>query len=230
MKNSSGPALPEIPTCASCLKPEALCVCAETPALKPRIRVLILQHPQEPDQELGTARIAHKALTNSLLKVGLSWANLKAATGDPKAEPARWAVLYWGSGPHAREEGAGHKAPRLQPGIHFVDKKSVPLERPPAGYELDGLVVIDGSWSQAKALWWRNAWLLKLKRAVLIPDRPSLYGKLRREPRRETLSTIEATAFALQSLGEAKKIRLELDALFTRFLTKVKEQAKLLLS
>lgn len=40
----------------------------------------------------------------------------------------------------------------------------------------------------------RNAWMLKCKRVVLAPKRPSRYGKLRREPRNDGLSTIEAAA------------------------------------
>jgi DTW domain-containing protein YfiP len=62
--------------------------------------------------------------------------------------------------------------------------------------------VLDGTWAQAKTMWWRNPWLLKLKRLVLNPSRRSLYGRLRKEPRRECLSTIESVAEALQTLGE----------------------------
>ena len=36
---------------------------------------------------------------------------------------------------------------------------------------LDGVVLLDGSWSEAKTLWWRNPWLLKLRRLVLDPQR-----------------------------------------------------------
>ena len=44
-------------------------------------------------------------------------------------------------------------------------------------------MLLDGTWSQAKALWWRNAWMLKCQRVILGPKRPSRYGKLRKEPR-----------------------------------------------
>jgi hypothetical protein len=29
--------------------------------------------------------------------------------------------------------------------------------------------VLDGNWAQAKALWWRNAWLTRLRRFVVVP-------------------------------------------------------------
>src|SRR3989338_4082650 len=87
--------------CPKCLKPQALCVCEETRPQTTKIHILILQHPQEPDKDLGSARMAHLALPNSTLKVGLSWPNLKAALGPnfvgSEIQPSHWAALYLGS-------------------------------------------------------------------------------------------------------------------------------------
>ena len=66
--------------------------------------------------------------------------------------------------------------------------------------DIEGIVLLDGTWSQAKALWWRNAWMLKCRRLVLQPPHLSLYGNLRKEPRRESVSTIEAAAYTLAAL------------------------------
>src|SRR5207245_1748202 len=72
---------------------------------------------------------------------------------------------------------------------------SEPVDNPePVLRRLEGVILLDGTWSQAKTLWWRNPWLLKLHRIVLNPVRPARLGRLRREPRREALSTIEAAA------------------------------------
>jgi DTW domain-containing protein YfiP len=65
---------------------------------------------------------------------------------------------------------------------------------------LEGIVLIDGSWKEAKTLWWRNPWLLKLHRLVVNPPRPARLGRLRREPRPEALSTLEAAALVLRHL------------------------------
>jgi DTW domain-containing protein YfiP len=65
---------------------------------------------------------------------------------------------------------------------------------------IEGVVLLDGSWREAKTLWWRNPWLLKLRRLVLNPQRPSRYSRIRREPRREALSTLEAAAVVLKHL------------------------------
>jgi DTW domain-containing protein YfiP len=155
--------------CDACGKPQTLCVCAAIEPIDTRACLLILQHPQERDRDLGTARLAARQFRNARLVVGLSWPNLAPALGRD-ADPRAWATLYPGQ--------AGAEAPAA-PGA------------------LEGVIALDGSWSQAKALWWRNPWLLKTQRLVLRPTAPSLYGELRREPRPDALSTLEAAATAL---------------------------------
>jgi len=85
--------------------------------------------------------------------------------------------------------------------------------------DIEGVVVLDGTWSQAKTLWWRNPWMLKCRRVVLGPRQPSRYGKLRREPRREGLATIEAAAMLLGRL-DRPEIEQALSASFERMLAR----------
>jgi DTW domain-containing protein YfiP len=154
-----------------------------------RVFVLILQHPQERREPLATAAAAVAALRHAKLAVGLSWANLARALGR-QTDPRRWAVLYLGSAQPAVAAASRE--------LVLLDRRGEPTEDPrPVLRGLDGIVLLDGTWSQAKTLWWRNPWLLKLHRIVLNPPRPARLGRLRREPRREALSTIEAAALAL---------------------------------
>jgi DTW domain-containing protein len=180
-------------TCPNCRKPPSLCVCAAIAPIATRAELVILQHPQEQGHALGTAFLAHRQFKNSRLVVGLSWPSLAAALARPSAEPRRWGVLYLG--------------PLKPAGLHrvlsVVDAHGAPLaDQDHFLAALDGVVLLDGSWSQAKALWWRNPWLLKLRRLVLAPPRPSLYGALRKEPRGDSVSTIEAAAYCLAALAD----------------------------
>jgi tRNA-uridine aminocarboxypropyltransferase len=196
--------------CPHCGKPLSLCVCAGIVPLANRIELLILQHPQEQDRELGTARLTVLQLQHATLKIGLSWPSLAKALGHP-ADPRRWAVLYLGSSSAA-------SFPRERE-IVAVDAKGAPLA--PGDERLDaieGIVLLDGSWSQAKTLWWRNPWVLKCRRLVLNPRQVSRYGKLRREPRREGLSTLEAAALVLARLGRQPEIETALLDRFSRLL------------
>jgi len=158
-------------------------------------------------------------LKNSKLRVGLSWPNLAKALGLPKEtplNPKEWAVLHLGSG--IKPEYPPRTTP-LPAGIHFVDKKGSRIEKP---RKIRGIILLDGSWSQGKTLWWRNAWLLKASRAVLVPKGPSLYGKLRKEPRKECLSTIETIGEALSALGETQSTEKELKRVFECLLSRAR--------
>ena len=74
----------------------------------------------------------------------------------------------------------------------LIDRKA--KRRKPDELPIDGLVVLDGTWSQAKSMWWRNAWLLKLNRVILHPREPSAYGRLRKQPSHLPVATLEATS------------------------------------
>jgi DTW domain-containing protein len=196
--------------CARCGKPPALCVCADVKPFDNRVGLLILQHPQEQDRELGTAKLTVLHLKRAILKVGLSWPSLSKALGR-EVDPKRWAVLYLGAANAAT-------LPRDRE-LTLLDGKGSPLEEQDRALKaLEGIIVLDGSWSQAKTLWWRNAWVLKCRRLALNPKQPSRYGKLRREPRREGLSTLEAAALALSQLGRQPDLETALVASFTKLL------------
>jgi DTW domain-containing protein YfiP len=208
---------PETPAteCPHCGKPAALCVCDTVTPIDNKVFVLILQHPQEQDRALATARLTVRHFKQAQLAIGLSWPSLTKILGRP-VDPQRWAVLYLGS----------TKAADLAPGrdVVVVDRKGAALadqDRVLRGIE--GIVLLDGTWSQAKALWWRNAWMLKCRRAVLAPRHPSRYGRVRREPRRDALSTIESAAMLVAHLEGRPEIETMLTASFEHMLARYRE-------
>jgi DTW domain-containing protein len=177
-------------------------------AIDNKVAVLILQHPQEQDRVLGTAKLICATLAHAKLTIGLSWRNLGHALGEP-AEAKDWGVLYLGSA-HA----AAGKGPLVA-----LDRKGEPLvDQAAARASLRGIVALDGNWAQAKALWWRNAWLTRLRRFVVVPDGPSLYGDLRREARPDAVSTLEAVGLALSVLEGDGAVREALLAPFRELL------------
>jgi DTW domain-containing protein len=160
-----------------------------------RVFVLVLQHPQERREPLATAAAAAAVLRRAKLVAGLSWRNLEHALGR-RAEPKRWGALYLGSAQPATLAAGGPAGEIL-----VLARDGKPVGNPASVLRsLEGIVLLDGTWSQAKTLWWRNPWLLKLHRLVLNPPSPARLGRLRREPRRDALSTLEAAALALRHL------------------------------
>jgi DTW domain-containing protein len=201
--------------CAQCLKPRVLCVCEGITRIESKVSLLILQHPQEQDRELGTARLTTLHFTDAQLKIGLSWPSLTKILGRP-VDPQHWAVLYLGS----------VKAATVMPDrdIVVVNRNGNAVDHQDAVLQqIEGIILLDGTWSQAKALWWRNAWMLKCKRVVLGPRQPSRYGKLRREPRKDGLSTIEAAAMLLSRIEHRPEIETSLHASFERLLARYRD-------
>src|ERR1700692_851081 len=218
----NGPAAAEvIPEWPHCHKPWPLCICDSITPIESRISLLILQHPQEQDRALGTARLTALHFKDAVVKIGLSWPSLSKALGRPVPDPSRWAVLYLGSAKVADLDTDSE--------IVAINRKGELEEHQRAILrEIEGVVLLDGTWSQAKALWWRNAWMLKCQRVILGPARPSRYGQLRREPRRDGLSTIEAAAMRLASLEKRPDIAETLHASFERMLAKYREAQSVL--
>jgi hypothetical protein len=181
-----------------------------------RTAILILLHPQEQDRALGTARLTAQHFKNAVVKIGLSWPSLAKALGRPVSDPSRWAVLYLGSVKVSdfdtdAEIVAVNRKGEMEEGQRAILKG------------IEGIVLLDGTWSQAKALWWRNAWMLKCQRLVLGPKQPSRYGHLRKEPRSDGLSTIEAAGLVLAALEKRPDIAATLNASFERMLARYRE-------
>lgn len=205
-----------IPECPHCQKPMPLCICDSVTPIENRLSLLILQHPQEQDRALGTARLLARHFADATVRVGLSWPSLSKALGRPVENASHWAVLYLGSARAVDLEAEGE--------IVALNRKGEVAENQRAILgKLEGVVLLDGTWSQAKALWWRNPWMLKCQRVILNPAHPSRYGRLRREPRSDGLSTIEAAATILAGLERRPDIADTLHASFERLLTRYRE-------
>ena len=217
----TGAAAEAMPDCPSCLKLMPLCICDRITPIENRISLLILQHPQEQDRALGTARLTTLHFKNAVLKIGLSWPSLSKALGRPVADPSRWAVLYLGSAKVADLDTDAE--------IVAIDRKGQLADNQRAILKcIEGIVLLDGTWSQAKALWWRNPWMLKCQRVILGPSRASAYGQLRREPRRDGLSTIEAAAMVLASLEKRSDIAETLHSSFEQMLARYRHAQAML--
>jgi DTW domain-containing protein len=212
----AGVAVEAVPDCPRCGKPLPLCICDSVTPVESRISLLILQHPQEQDRALGTARLTARHFPNAVVRIGLSWPSLSKALGRPVHDPSRWAVLYLGS---AKVEDLNADAE-----IVAINRKGEMEEGQSAILNsIEGVVLLDGTWSQAKALWWRNAWMLKCQRVILGPKNPSRYGQLRKEPRRDGLSTIEAAGMLIGALERRPDITATLDASFGRMLARYRQ-------
>lgn len=165
--------------CDRCRRPVSVCYCAHLVSLETRTRVLLLQHPRERRTPIGTARLAHLCLPGSELHVGVDF-------GDDRSV----------QGALADAEASGRPAHLLFPGPRAVDLAQARLPGPIT------LVVVDGTWWQARKLLKRNARLAALPQLRFTPPAPSRY-RIRREPAEDYVATVEALAHVLGALEGA---------------------------
>jgi DTW domain-containing protein len=137
-----------------------------------RTPVLILQHPRERTHPFGTARLTALGLRKS--EVLVDFAGCLRRDASALGELAGSALLY----PHAQARD--------------VTTLSA-AERPRR------LIVIDGTWHQARTLY-RDIPALHALPHVTLPAGLRSTFQLRRQPAQHCLSTVEAIVYALRTL------------------------------
>ncbi len=165
--------------CYRCHKPAQLCLCQDLEPINNRTEIIILQHPRERFHPIGTARLAELGLRRVRRQV--CWPERAFGyEGAPRFEGERLNL--------------GPRAGLLYPSEGARDLATLtPSERP------EQLVVLDGTWYQARALYRDTPWLAALPHYRLDPAAPSRY-RIRKEPRADYISTLEAILEALQLL------------------------------
>jgi len=175
------------PFCYRCWRARILCLCNHVRVVDNPVEVLFLQHPNERKVPMNTARLAHLSLKRSRLVHGVCFDEVRAVRD---LLPRREKVGLLFPSPQARE-----------------------LRDAPA--DLETLVVVDGTWREAKKMIWLSPVLNELPHYAFVPDKPSNY-RIRKEPKETFISSIEATVAALRILDRDPSKYGELLALFDR--------------
>ena len=157
-----------------------MCLCGDLPTVPTATRIVVLQHPHEQRHPFGTARFVRLCMPNA--EVHVAQGGNAEILHWPIEVPPGTAVLY----PHADAEDLETMAQD---------------ELPPA------LLVLDGTWGHAKTLYRDNPWLQRLRHVRLTPREPSRY-RIRKEPREDYISTLEAIVAALR-ITEPANTRVE---------------------
>ncbi len=180
-------------TCYDCYRPLNHCYCALIPRVQNHTGITILQHPRERFHPIGTARIARLALANSELLVD-----------------------------HARRFSDGKEVLSLPAGagLLYPASPSRALEDVPSAERPKHLVVLDGTWHHARYMFRDVPGLDALPRFHLGSPQASRY-RLRKEPQRDFVSTIEAIVHCLRLLEPETS---GLDALLRAFETMIDRQ------
>jgi DTW domain-containing protein YfiP len=111
----------------------------------------------------------------------------------------------------------------LYPGPDSIDCEGLPLS------EQDSIIVLDGTWSEAGKILYRNPILKTLKKVSFKRNLKSEY-KIRKQPKEKYLSTIESVGHLLKlnaatsSMHKDADLMVKYDRLFSVFAAMVDKQ------
>jgi DTW domain-containing protein YfiP len=173
--------------------------------VRTRTRIVIVRHGRELRKPSGTARVAALAMPDL---------ELIDYRDEPGEAPPRWLAEereLVRTVPVLPPEGVGTRLARL-PSPHLLFPTGSPLDptRPPST-----LIVLDGTWRQARAMFQRIPGLAALP-AVRLAGVARVTERLRRPVREGERSTLEAIAEAIEIL-EGAGLAAPLHALHARF-------------
>ncbi|XP_052282558.1 tRNA-uridine aminocarboxypropyltransferase 2-like isoform X2 [Dreissena polymorpha] len=162
-------------------RPATVCWCPFLPEEKisTLTTVYILQHPQEELRKLKTAPMLKQSLVEGKCHI------IRGKKFGPKRRYEECLNLA--------EVLRSPNTLLLFPGDDAVDVQVLPSNQ---SYNL---VVIDGTWSQARGMYANNELLKLPKKVQIASDRKSLYV-IRTQPTDTSLSTLESVAIALATL------------------------------
>lgn len=153
------------------------CIGLASPPLEPKCNVVVLQHPAEEKRSLRTA---------PMLKLGLAPGKCHIYKG--RRFPAQ------GHSPSVAETLTSPNSLLL-----FPSKKSIPLQDIDVSEGPYTIVLIDGTWPQAKAIYTASKLLQNMRQVKLVSTGNSCYI-VRTQPTDGCLSTLETAAKALSVL------------------------------
>lgn len=169
--------------CVTCLQPDFSCYCQFVQKVNPNIKFVILIHPIEFRRRIATGRMAHLSLENSLLVMGQDYTNNKQINQiicDPDTQSV---ILY----PGQKSLNLTTDFEKAKTSLFLQNKKLA-------------LFVIDGTWATARKTMRLSQNLKQLPRVGFIPPGLSQF-RVRKQPKPECYSTIEAIHHSIELLG-----------------------------
>lgn len=157
-------------TCSHCDRPIKTCLCDVLVELSCQYQLIILQDPKEAKHALSSAPILAKSIKDARLVVGEIFDPIELL------------------GPDWNENSL----------LVFPNEKSLTTEEA-MRKSFKHLILLDGTWRKVARLMHLNPWLLELPSIALQPSHASEY-QIRKSPREDGLSTIEAAVHVLNDL------------------------------
>ncbi|XP_003788944.1 DTW domain-containing protein 2 [Otolemur garnettii] len=175
------------PECSRCSRPQKVCLCPYLPAhpLNISTHLYIIQHPAEENKVLRTVPLLAACLPQDRCKVKIG--RRFSEERDPELSTV------------CRNSGTLI----LYPGADAANLEEFILDSP---VYPSTIIIIDGTWSQAKDIFCKNS-LFRLPKQVQLKTSVSSQYIIRMQPANRCLSTLECAAAALSILEKDSSIQ-----------------------
>lgn len=157
-------------TCSQCDRPIKTCLCDVLVNLSCQYQLIILQDPKEAKHALSSAPILAKSIQGAQLVVGEAFDPIELL------------------GPNWKENSL----------LVFPDEKSLSSQQA-TQHGFKHVILLDGTWRKVARLIHLNPWLTELPSIAIQSSNASEY-QIRKSPREDGLSTIEAAVHVLNDL------------------------------
>ena len=158
--------------CHACLKALPACICETIELIDNHHFLHILQDPSEEKKAIGTARILGLSLTRAHITVGERF--------EPKLFDLDNCFLVF-------------PAPDAIPASELIARENMMIDTN------SQFILLDGSWKKAYKLLMSNPFLQSLPKVMINVEGKSAY-RIRKSPREDGLSTVEAGYYLLSQL------------------------------
>ncbi|KAL7551334.1 hypothetical protein ACHAWF_014527 [Thalassiosira exigua] len=189
--------------CTGCGRPPTQCLCEHLPREKIRLetRVLVLQHPVEFRRKtISTVPLLRLVLERCDVLVGRAFdaRHLEDALDSSRGDESTTPLLLF-PGPDAISLEDSDALERLAHSAHDSGARD---STDGAHRTRCSLVIVDGTWTQAKRMLRNSPYLLQRCRLVQFTGttEPSVYDSIRKQPDAHCLSTLESCERTLRLL------------------------------
>jgi len=166
--------MPKRSICPDCERPKKTCLCSEIVQLSCDYQLVILQDPKEAKHALSSAPILAKSITGARLIIGEIF------------DPVNLMGKNW----------------QYESLLVFPSDDSLSSTEA-AQLKFKYVILLDGTWRKVSRLLHLNPWLTKIPSIAIKATNASEY-KIRKSPREDGLSTIEAAVSVLNDLQAEK--------------------------
>nr|XP_058919238.1 tRNA-uridine aminocarboxypropyltransferase 2 isoform X2 [Kogia breviceps] len=175
------------PECSRCSRPQKVCLCPFLPVhpLHISTHLYIIQHPAEENKVLRTVPLLAACLPQDKckIKIGRRFSEERDPELSTVCRMSDTLILY--------------------PGAEAANLEEFILDSP---IYPSTIIIIDGTWSQAKDIFYKNS-LFRLPKQVQLKTSISSQYVIRAQPTNRCLSTLECAAVALSILEKNNYIQ-----------------------